>query len=237
MHLLDPNTPLDQFLSAEPELRRLFDQLGLDGCGAESQSLAEVCQRHDLHPPTVLRLLPILQAMKPPRQEVSLELLTLRELCDHLEHTQQMTLREALAQLDRLTLAAAEQQGSEHPRLWEIRNAFVAFREQFVAHSREEAEEVFPLIRQLTSAEDGRRPSRSALKSRLAGMIDEHNQADEALAELRALASDEGWRATCPAHLRTIPAAIVRLEQTFHEQIYRENQVLFPRALAIGGSA
>lgn len=60
--------------------------------------------------------------------------------------------------LDRLTRTAVEELGAEHPRMLRIRTTFVAFREKFAAHLREETEELFPLIRQLTTGEKGNFP-------------------------------------------------------------------------------
>jgi regulator of cell morphogenesis and NO signaling len=236
MHCIDPNTPLEQFLSARPELMRLFDNLGINSRCDESQSLAEVCQQHALDLTTVARLLRALPGTNPPHQVVTLELMTLSELCDHLEHAQRVTIHDELTCLDRLTHAAVEELGEEHPQLLGIRATFVAFREKFAAHLREETEELFPLIRQLTTEGKGELTARSTLKSCLTRMESEHNQADEALAELRALAGDESVRRPVPVHMRTVSDAIVRLKHAVHEQIYKENQVLFPRALAIGGS-
>lgn len=236
MHRIDPNTPLDRLLSARPELRRLFDSLGINSQRDESQSLAEVCQQHDLDLPTVARLLTAFPGTNPPRQVVTLELMTLSGLCDHLEHVQRVTIRDELTRLDQLTRAAVRGLGAEHPQLLGIRATFVAFQEKLAAHLRKETEELFPLIRQLTTGAKGELPARSALKSYLTRMESEHNQADEALAELRALASDESVRRPASAVIRTVSNAIVRLQHAVHKQIYKENEVLFPRALAIGGS-
>jgi regulator of cell morphogenesis and NO signaling len=237
MYLINPNSSLDEFLFAEPELRRLFDNLGIDSLGGENKSLAKICQEHHLDSSTVARLLTALQAIYPPRQVVSLELMTLTELCDHLERLQQITLREELARLERLLRMAAQQQSAEYPQFVRIHETFVAFREQFTAHLREEAEGVFPLIRQLTNGESGALPVRSSLKLRLAEMEKDHNQADESLAELFTLASDESLGRSAAATMRAISTVIIRLKHTVHEQIYKENRVLFPRALAIGGHA
>jgi len=236
MHRIDPNMPFDQFLSARPELRRLFENLGINFRRDESQSLAEVCQQHDLALSTVARLLTALPGTNLPRQVVTLELMTLSELCDHLEHTQRIPIQDELICLDRLTHAAVEELGAEHPQFLGIRAAFVAFREKFADHLRVETEELFPLIRQLTTGAIGERSARPALKSYLTRMESEHNQADEALAELRALVSDESVQRPAPAVIRTVSDVIVRLQHAVHEQIYKENQVLFPRALANGGS-
>jgi regulator of cell morphogenesis and NO signaling len=236
MKFINPNTPLDQFLRAAPEQRSLFDNLGIDLRHERNKSFADVCQKHGLDRQTFVRLLTAMQKT-PPRPVVALELMALTELCDYVEHAQQTHLQEELARLDQLTGAAAEQSGAEHPQLLRIRETFVAFRERFAAHLREEADGLFPLIRRLTTDKKGALPARFALKKRLTRMGNAHNQADEALAELRALAGEESLRQPVPAAVRTVSDAIVRLEQAVHEQIYKENQVLFPRALAIGGSA
>jgi regulator of cell morphogenesis and NO signaling len=237
MNLIDPNTPLDQFLFATPEQRRLFDDLGIDTCRDHNRSLAEVCRKHGLDSQTVARMLTALQGTPQQRQAVTLELMALTELCDHLEYTQNHYLLDELARLDKLTRTAAEQEGAETPQLLRIRETFVAFREQFTAHIREEADALFPLIRGLAIDENEALPVRPALKSRLARMENQHNQADEALAELHALAGDGSLRLPVSAGVRTVSDAIVRLEHAIHEQIYKENQVLFPRALAFGGCA
>jgi regulator of cell morphogenesis and NO signaling len=229
-----PNPTLDEFLLAVPEQRRLFDNLGIDTRRDHNKSLAEVCQKHDLDLQTVARMLTALQGTPPQRQVVTLELMTLAELCDHLGHTQQDDLRDELARLDRLTRTAAQQEGAKTPQFLRIRETFVAFHEQFAAHLREEAEEVFPVIRRLTAGED--RGLRSSLRFSLARMKGEHNQADEALAELRALAGDGSSQRSVPVAMRTVSKAIVRLEHAVHEQIYKENQVFFPRALASAGA-
>jgi regulator of cell morphogenesis and NO signaling len=236
MNLIDPNTPLDQFLLTAPEQRSLFGHLGVDFCHERNQSFAELCRRHALDWPTLGRLLTALQKTSP-RPVAVLELMTLTELCDHVEHAQRFQLEEELTQLDQLTRTAAEQSGAEHPQLFRIRDAFVAFYGQFTIHLRDEAEEHFPLIRRLTTGKNGRLPTRSALKSRLARMEHEHNQADEALAALHALACDESSRLSVPSGVQVVADAIVRLEHTVHEQIYKENQVLLPRVLALGGVA
>jgi len=234
MNHTDLSTTLDEFLLASPEQYRIVGPLGLDSQRDGRRSLADICQIHGLEPRTFARMLAAFACAKSQPPPVYLELMTLKDICDHLEQSSRVALQDELARLDQLTRVAAERYGAGHPQLLRIRKTLVAFRERFTAHLHEETENLFPLIRRLTT---GKKEARSALKSRLARMEHEHNQADEALAELHALAGDGLLRPPVPAAVRTVSDAIVRLEQAIHEQIYKENQVLFRRALAIGGSA
>lgn len=200
--------------------------------------MAETCQRHDLNWPTVARFLTALPGTILPCQGIALELMTLSELCDHLEHMHRVTIQDELTCLDQLTCTAVQELGAEHPQLLQIRATFVTFRETFAAHLREETEELFPMIRELTTGKQKRLVLPPALKSCLARMESEHNQADEALTELDALAEDKSLQRHAILVLRTAcHDAIFRLKHAVHERIYEENQVLFPRTLAMGGFA
>lgn len=233
MNPILPNTPLARLLQAVPGCRPLLIQLGVDPDAGPDRSLAEVCRANDLDPPTVSRLLlAFAKTTIPPPPAVPAQLMLLSELCDHLEQPRQAGLHDELGKLERMTRSAARQEGAANPQLLAIREAFVALRAQLVAHLLAEAENLFPMIRQLATGDTRDRPSRLALESRLARMEHEHDQVDEALAELGQLVADPTLTDRIPAVMQPIADALVRLEQTVHEQIYHENQVLFPRALA-----
>jgi hypothetical protein len=138
MHLIDPNLSLDQYLSARPELRRLFDNLRINLRRDERSSLAEVCQQHDFDSPTVARLQMACPGTNPPRPVATLELMALSKLCNRLEQVQSRTLQEELTCFEQLTRAAVEESGAENSQMPEIRATFVAFRKTFNTHLREE---------------------------------------------------------------------------------------------------
>jgi iron-sulfur cluster repair protein YtfE (RIC family) len=62
----------------------------------------------------------------------------------------------------------------------------------------------------------------------LARLEREHDQANESLADLRGAIGDESSCTSAHAGMRTIAEAVGRLERSIHEQIYKENRLLFP---------
>lgn len=163
---------------------------------------------------------------------VALERMSLTELCDRFEARQHRVLRGELARLDARIRTVTARAGARHPELRQLRSAFVVFRRDFTAHLREEARSVFPLIRRLEIQEGSSRTRRS-LRARAARVIQQHGQADEAIAELRELAGDHDAAAPRPRGRRDLRDALARFQRNLHEQVYAENQILFPRALAI----
>jgi len=156
---------------------------------------------------------------------MAIELMPLAELCERLEYRQRLFLGHGLARLGRLIRSAAKNNDRNRPQLVKLQKAFAAFREKFTAHMREEANVAFPFIRQLESNAVRKTHARISLQTCTAHLEKQHFEADETFAELRALAEND-----CLPELRK---DLLRFEQSLHEQIYEENQVLFPRALAV----
>lgn len=221
-----PST-LFESLQIAPQQRALWERLGINVSRHRDQSLDEVCRILGLDLPTVVRLLAALDETPQNPPAVIVELLTMEELCAYIEHRQERLLAE-LAGLDTLTRRAAEESGGT--RLLKIRAAFLSFRSRFAAHLHEEAADLFPDLRRPPKAVG--HLDRATQRSRLARFAREHSQADEALSELGSLADGKNSPGTRSSALREISAAISRLHQIVHEEIYVENRFLFPRALS-----
>lgn len=235
MNRIDPNTSLDQFLLTAPELEPFFDRLGRevrrDGVEA-TESLFEFCERQRLDWPTMRRVLTALQAPRR-RQVPALDLMTLGELCDHLEETQRSRLHAELERVEQLLRDAVAWPGTTQPQLQRFQQTFTKFRRRLVAHLRKEAGELFPLLRRCSTGINGERPTRSLLKTRLTRMEREHEQTDAMLAELREIAHAKGLGSSGSPAAGRIPEVLAGLDQALQEQLYFENLVLFPRALGM----
>lgn len=156
---------------------------------------------------------------------VAIELTPLPELCERLEDRQRFLLRRGLARLGLLIHSAVTHDRRNRPQLARLQKSFAAFREQFTAHLREETETIFPFIRQLESSAVGKTHARRSLQTLTARLERQHFEADEAFAEVCALAGD--------GCARTLRDNLASFERNLHEQIYEENRVLFPRARAV----
>lgn len=232
MKLVDPNTSLEQHLRAHPEWAPLFSHLGIDLRCDRNWSLAEICQAHQLEPQSVARMLGAFAKQLLPTPAAATKLMLLPELCDYLEQSHHAQLHDEFDELDRMTLIAAKQKGEANPQLLIIRDAVASLRAQLNVHLCAEADDLFPLIRQLANDDHGEWPTRSELEFHVVRMEYEHNQLDEALAELSRLVANESLRLQFPSVARRLAAAIARFDHSVRALIYHENQELFPRALA-----
>lgn len=231
---IDPNTTLRRLLLARPEHGPVLECLGVNATHDGDRTLAELCHSRGLESRTVTRMLAAVREARRQAPVVCVELMTLVQLCDHLENAHR-NLHHELKWLDRLTKTLAKENAA-NPKLLVIRKCFVAFQRRFKAHLRKESERWFPVCRRWAASRNEKRRVRFSFKSPLAQLQREHNQADEALADLRTLTGGEAPSSAAQPAVQTIADAVAHLEHSVHEQIYKEDQVLFPRALALGGS-
>lgn len=210
---------------------RVLAHLGIAPDRTCVRSLEERCLASGLEPGTVVRMLDAFEAIREEAVDVCLELMSPGQLCDHVEQTHHARLRRELARLDS-HLAEASHSGEDIDQLPEIRRLFRAFTDGFNRHLREEVEILFPLIRRLETDPAGKTAILRAIAEFLEKMEHDHNEADEALAALHELADEAD--AEGDGLSRLLRDAVTRLENAVQEQIYNENQILFPKALAFG---
>jgi regulator of cell morphogenesis and NO signaling len=227
---------IGEIVRAVPARTRLFENLGIDYCCGGKKPLAEVCRSKGLDPATVVAMLAALDgATESPGRNP--DALSLAELCDDIETVHHDYLREELPRLDFMTRKVAAVHGDHEPRLHEIRRVFEAFSGEITAHTQEEEETVFPAIRKLESSNGKETEVVSVLRATLTRLESEHEQAGAALEQFAALSDRYAPPEWACNTFRALYDGLRRLETNMHQHVHKENNVLFPRAVALGGCA
>lgn len=235
MQTISIETTVGELVRAVPARARLFENLNIDYCCGGKIPLAEACRKKNLDPVTVLAMLPAFDqagdsALANPDR------MTLTELCDHVVAAHHDWLREELPRLDFMTRKVAAVHGEHEPRLHEIRRVFEAFQAEIVAHTSEEEAQVFPAIRQLEAG--GRHPAAAeTLRTAFAKLESEHTAAGAALEQFSRLSDHYTPPEWACNTFRALFDTLARLERNMHQHVHKENNVLFPRALALGSPA
>lgn len=240
MKELTVETQVGDMVRAVPARSRVFESLGIDYCCGGKRPLAEVCRSKGLDPVRVLGMLreAEAEAVAVPAG-VDPDAMGLAELCDHIERVHHDYLRDELPRLDFMTRKVAAVHGEHEPRLLEIREVFEGFRDEIVSHTREEEAVVFPLIRDLARlAGEGTVAGGGGKLGEALGRLErEHERAGGALERLSELSDRHTPPEWACNTFRALYDALGRLERNMHQHVHKENNVLFPRALAIGGGA
>lgn len=226
-------TTVGEIVRATPGSSRIFERLGIDYCCGGKKTLAEVCRAKGLDAATIVALLGSTDLVVP-ADATDPDTLSLGALCDHIERVHHGYLREELPRLDFMTRKVAAVHGDHEPRLHELRELFVHFSAAMLAHTQEEEQQVFPAIRRLGAAEAGAKERAAELKRELEKLESEHDRAGAALERVHALTdgfTPPEWACNT---FRALYDGLAKLELETHQHVHKENNVLFPRALAAG---
>jgi len=157
----------------------------------------------------------------------------LTQLCDHIQQAHHGYLREELPRLDFMTRKVAAVHGEHEPRLFELRKTFESFNAEMTAHTDEEDEVIFPAIRKLEAERNGAPAGSLNLPASLEKLEREHDRAGAALEQFKTLSDNytpPDWACNT---FRALYDGLAHLENNMHQHVHKENNVLFPKALAI----
>jgi regulator of cell morphogenesis and NO signaling len=214
-----------------PSRSRIFENLGIDYCCGGKKPLNEVCRGKGLDPATVIAMLAALNGDSE-SPAANPDAMNLSELCDHIERAHHDYLREELPRLDFMTRKVAAVHGDHEPRLLEVRRVFESFNEKMTTHTNEEEQVVFPKIRLLEKANEGKADVTASLRDIFSRLESEHDGAGNALERFRELTDDFTPPEWACNTFRALYDGLERLEKETHQHVHKENNVLFVKALS-----
>ncbi len=163
---------------------------------------------------------------------------SLQELIDHIVGTHHAYLRRELGplgeRLDKVYRKYNEKYGPTLPGLPEV---FAGLRLELEMHTRKEEMILFPAIAANESAALTGSPLPDtpfgSVGNPIRVMEAEHESAGQALAAIRSITSGYALPEYACITYKSLMAGLQELEQDLHMHIHLENNILFPRAIAL----
>jgi regulator of cell morphogenesis and NO signaling len=212
----------------------VFERYGIDFCCGGRQTLGEACRRAAADPAAVVRDLDALPAEEVPDEDASLW--PLDRLIDHIVSVHHAYVREALPRLDAWIAKLASVHGARHPELPAVYGAFRRLRAELEQHMMKEEQILFPYVLELADRSVQMRPTMSpfgSVENPIRMMEREHRDAGDELLSIREMTC--GYRAPsdgCTTY-NVCMAELAAFERDLHRHIHLENNILFPRAIAL----
>jgi regulator of cell morphogenesis and NO signaling len=230
---MNPDSTVGQLVVERPARARVFEKFGIDYCCGGKKPLAAVCSAKGLDISQVLLAIDIADSVSTlaPAQDWSQG--TLTDLARHIETTHHAYLKSELPRLDYLTERVFNAHGGRHAELAQLRAVFVAFKEELEQHMQKEERILFPLCRNLECGSPSPDVHCGSIANPIAVMEREHDDAGNALAQMRQLTNDYTPPAGACNTYRAMLSSLAELEADMHQHVHKENNILFPRAIAL----
>jgi regulator of cell morphogenesis and NO signaling len=164
----------------------------------------------------------------------------LSDLIAHITSTHHTYTRREIARLGPLFDKVCSVHGKNHPELLHIRAGFRGLAQELTMHMMKEEMVLFPYIVRLEEAVMQREPVSAppfgSVSNPISMMEHEHDSAGNALRAMRQASSGYNPPPDACVSYQTLYKALVDFEEDLHQHIHLENNILFPRAIALEGT-
>ena len=222
----------------QPSTIEVFERLGIQYCCQGDEPLDETCRYLGLPVDGVLselnRAANLSGRTKAPWADPILE-----SLIGNLLRTRKVLVQQDLPRIQHLAHAVSSCDIREYPNALHLSYLSATLTHEIASHFTEEAQTVFPKIRELELAYMGSSSGSGKfdkVRDELAQMTHEHGAVGSLLSRIQEVTQDYNATATTCAPYREICEKLKSLDGEIRMEVHLENNVLFDRALQISSA-
>lgn len=228
-------TTLRSIALEHPATIPVFEHFQLDYCCGGNRPLDKACAEKCIAAEMVLAALREVVDRQPAEEDFSDA--TAAELIRHIVATHHAFVRAELPRLRQMAGKVASKHGPIHPEATFIERILEQLDEELLFHLNKEERILFPYVEQLEQSqkENAAPPAAcfGSIESPIRQMVHEHEGAAGLLQEMReATRGFTPWAGACPT-TAGLYYGLKAFEKDLHRHVHLENNLLFPRAIAM----
>ena len=221
-----------------PAATRVFEKFGIDYCCGGSQPLDQACGKAGVPVDEVLDALEMeeesARAAKPFHDWQNERL---SALIAHIRNTHHKFTRAETVRLNALLQKVCSVHGKNHSELHGIRETFGWLSQELTTHLMKEEMVLFPYIERMEESVIQSEPVLPApfgsVQNPVAMMEHDHDSVGAAFRSIRKASNNFAPPADACISYVTLYSALAAFEADLHQHIHLENNILFPRAIAM----
>jgi regulator of cell morphogenesis and NO signaling len=214
----------------------VFRKFGIDYCCGGKKPLDEICRQKKLNLAEIQTELDALDQTQAPVDH-DYQQWPPDTLANYIEEHHHQYVAASIPVLDELTAKVARVHGERHPELLDIARHYREVAQELAMHMLKEERILFPFIRKMQEAKRNGTPAPIPVFGSIANPIHlmeaEHESAGGSMEAIRTLSSNYTPPQDACTSYRVLFAKLQEFEQDLHQHVHLENNILFPKAIAI----
>jgi regulator of cell morphogenesis and NO signaling len=233
------NKTLAQIVTNNHRTAAVFEKHNLDFCCKGKRTLEQACAEHNIAVTDVTAELTSVLSGTSGSCQVAFpfDKLSLGQLADYIVDNHHGYTRRETELLFPYIQKVAAKHGSRHAELLKIFELFTELKEEMEMHMKKEELVLFPRIKDIevhvTRANDGPHHDISYLQLPITMMEKDHDHAGELMSEIRKLSNHFTPPADACTTYKLSFVSLKALEADLHQHVHLENNILFPKAIAL----
>ncbi len=236
--MINAKQTIGEIAGRQPSTVEVFEQLGIKYCCHGEETVEQICGYLGLPMYGVLselnRVADANSTRKAPWADPILE-----ALMGNLLRTRKVLVQQDLPRIQQLARTVSSCHLREHPNAIHVAQMSATLAHEVASHFTDEAQILFPKIREIELAYVGSSSATvhlDSVRNDLAHMTHEHGAVGDLLSRIQDVTEDyNGTVTTCPSY-REICEKLKGLDGEIRQEVHLENNVLFDRALQISGA-
>ena len=236
--MINAKQTVGEIANRQPSTIEVFEQLGIQYCCHGEETVEATCGYLGLPVNGVLselnRVVNASGTTKAPWADPILE-----ALMGNLLRTRTVLVQQDLPRIQQLARTVSSCHLREHPNAIHVAHLSATLANEVTSHFTDEAQILFPKIRELELAYVGSSSATvhvNSVRNDLAHMTHEHGAVGDLLSRIQDLTEDYDSTTTTCASYREICQRLKELDGEVRQEVHLENNVLFNRALQISGA-
>lgn len=220
-----------------PLTTKVFENYKIDYCCGGHRNFSEACEIAGVETENVLREISDCLKTTDENELAKIQNLSLSALIEHIEKTHHVFTRDEIKNLVPLMLKVAAKHGEHNPQLTVLEQLFAELCADLAPHLLKEEQVLFPYIIQLERYKMGGNflsmPCFGTVKNPVGMMMSEHDTAGDILRKMRDVSDDYKLPENACPSFTALYTRLEAFEKDLHRHIHLENNVLFPKAIAL----
>jgi regulator of cell morphogenesis and NO signaling len=217
-----------------PRASAVFKKYKIDFCCNGNRLFEEVCAEAGLEPATIKE--EILNCKEETGAQLHADTWSLDFLTDYIIQNHHAYVLNALPGLEELLIKVENAHGQDHPELSAIGSYFNSLVKELMQHMQKEEQILFPVIKELVAGK--KKSVKTAipfgtLRNPIRVMEEEHAGAGEDMENIRRLSNNFTVPADACFSYRLLYKQLEEFEEDLHQHVHLENNILFPKAIAL----
>ena len=233
--MLTQEKTIGDFVAENFRTAEVFKKYHIDFCCKGGRTVEEACDNKKVSPEQIYQELEEIANRK--SEDIDFNSWPLDLLADYVEKTHHKYVEEKSAMLIPYLNKLCKVHGERHPELFEINELFIGSAQDLAAHMKKEELILFPFIKQMVEAKKKGEalpaPRFGTVENPVAMMKHEHEAEGERFVKIAELTNNYEFPDDACGTYQVTYKMLEDFQNDLHKHIHFENNILFPKAIAM----
>lgn len=233
--MLTQEKTIGDFVAENFRTAEVFKKYHIDFCCKGGRTVEEACDNKKVSPEQIYQELEEVANRK--SEDIDFNAWPLDLLADYVEKTHHKYVEEKSAMLIPYLNKLCKVHGERHPELFEINELFIGSAQDLAAHMKKEELILFPFIKQMIEAKKNGEPLPAprfgTVENPVAMMKHEHEAEGDRFVKIAELTNNYQFPDDACGTYQVTYRMLEDFQNDLHKHIHLENNILFPKAIAL----